>query len=160
MRKFIQKHSQKIFTASILTKAGIGVVEIIVGVFFYFVSYATLNRLADVFIYSEIAEDPDSIFLKMLGSGFQSLFAYSKLFWAFLLIAHGVVKVFLIHGLLRNKRWSYLVSAIVFSYFILDQTRRFFSIPSIFLGLITLFDILVVFLILFEYRKRFFRNEK
>lgn len=158
MRKFIHKHSRKIFTASILVKAGIGILEIIIGVFFYFTSYEALNKLGDVFLYQEIVENPDSIFLNFLNTSFHSIFIYSKSFWAFLLLTHGITKIFLIHGLLRDRGWSYIISAVIFTYFIFDQTCRLFLHPSFVLGVITLFDIFVVGMILYEYRLKNKRN--
>lgn len=154
MKKFIQKHSHKIFTTSILLKAAIGVLEIIVGVLFYFISYDTINKIGEVLISEEIAENPNSIFFRFLDTSFHSIFIYSKLFWAFLLLAHGITKVFLVGGLLRGKSWSYTVSALIFSYFIFDQTYRLFFHPSFLLGIITVFDIFVVLAILYEYRQK------
>jgi uncharacterized membrane protein len=160
MRKFIQKHSHKIFTTSILLKAAVGVLEIVVGALFYFMSYEAINKIGEVLINEEIAENPNSIFFHFLDTSFHSIFIYSKLFWAFLLLAHGITKVFLVGGLLRGKNWAYTVSAIIFSYFILDQAHRLFVHPSFLLGIITVFDVFVVFAILYEYRQKKRRQDE
>ena len=68
------------------------------------------------------------------------------------LLSHGVIKAVLIVGLLREKLWYYPVAIIVFVSFILYQLYRFNHTHSIWLLLITLLDIVVIWLTWHEYR--------
>jgi uncharacterized membrane protein len=51
--------------------------------------------------------------------------------YAFYLLSHGLVKVLLVAGLLREKLWAYPASLIVLSAFIAYQTYRYSSTHSI-----------------------------
>ena len=68
-------------------------------------------------------------------------------FYAFYLSSHGVVKVALVVGLLREKLWAYPASRIVLALFVLYQLYRFSYTHGLGLIVLTLFDIVVMGLI-------------
>jgi uncharacterized membrane protein len=86
--------------------------------------------------------------------GFQGFTATPQAVWVFIFLSHGIVKLALIAGLLRNKLWAYPWSAAIFSLFILYQLWQMMSTPSLVLLLIIALDVIVVFLVLHEYRYR------
>ncbi len=99
----------------------------------------------------------DSILEIVLGSIFYIAdpgLISAQSFWASLLLAHGIVKIFLIWGLLHNKLWAFPLSALVFSCFVLYQIHDFLTSHSPFVVLITIFDAFLIVLILHEYRHR------
>ncbi|MHB8174923.1 MAG: DUF2127 domain-containing protein, partial [Nitrospirota bacterium] len=65
---------------------------------------------------------------------------------------HGAVKLFLAAGLVRNKLWAYPASIAIFSGFALYQFYQLSLGYSLFLWIVTIVDILVVGLIVHEYR--------
>jgi len=73
-------------------------------------------------------------------------------FYAFYLLSHGIVKVFLVIGLLRNKLWAYPVSLVVLGVFIVYQLYRFSYTHGFGLMVLTVFDVVVMGLIWHEYR--------
>jgi len=72
-------------------------------------------------------------------------------FYAFYLLSHGVVKLFLVVGLLKGKLWSYPASLIVLGLFILYQLYRYSYTHGVGLIALTVFDIVVMALIWHEY---------
>jgi len=66
-----------------------------------------------------------------------------------------VVKIFLVAGLLRNRRWAYPAALAVFGTFILYQVYRFSYTHSLGLVALTIFDLAVMWLIWREYRLRY-----
>jgi uncharacterized membrane protein len=76
----------------------------------------------------------------------------SKSFYAFYLLSHGVIKLLLVIGLLRNQLWSYPASLIALAAFIIYQLYRFSYTHSVGLIALTLFDFLVIALIWHEWR--------
>lgn len=158
MKKFFAKHSYKFFKTGVLIKAGIAIIEIVAGLVFYFLSYATMNAIVIALIHLVI-KNPDSVVWNWVNSGFHDLVIYSTSFWAFIFLSHGVTKILLTRGLLRNKTWAYIGSLVVFSYFIINQVYQSIRNPSFALELITIFDMVVVFLIFYEYRRHMVRRE-
>lgn len=158
MKKFLKKHSYGLFKAGVLIKLGIAIAEIIVGLAFCFLSYEAMGALLTSVIHVVI-KDPNSPVWTLVNSGFRDLVVYSTSFWALIFLSHGVTKILLTQGLLRNKAWAYISSLLVFSYFIVNQIYQAIKNPSIALELITVFDGIVVFLIFYEYRHRIVRHE-
>lgn len=76
----------------------------------------------------------------------------SQHFAGFYLLSHGVVKLWLVTGLLKNKLWYCPVSLVVFGMLALYQFYRVAHTHSIMLLLFTLFDCFVLALIWHEYR--------
>jgi uncharacterized membrane protein len=85
----------------------------------------------------------------LAGAGFS---VSSQHFYAFYLLSHGLVKVALVIGLLRNKLWAYPASLVVLSLFIVYQVYRYSYTHSMGLIVLTVFDVFVMFLIWHEYR--------
>ena len=74
------------------------------------------------------------------------------MFAAVYLLGHGVIKLWLIIGLLREKLWYYPTALVVFGLFIVYQLYRYSFTHSIWLLLITIVDLVVIGLTWHEYR--------
>ncbi len=151
MRSFFRTHSRQLFKGGVLIKAGIGLAEIAVGVIFVVLNQNAINTLASYLIPASLAGGSIEAVIQ---SGLHDIFLYSNAFWAFIFLSHGVTKMVLTYGLLRDMIWAYIASLIVFSYFIINQIYNDVLHHSVALELITLFDIIVVFLIFYEYRQQ------
>ena len=73
-------------------------------------------------------------------------------FYAFYLLSHGLVKVMLVVGLLREKLWAYPACFAVFGAFIGYQLYRYSYTHEIGLILLSIFDLFVIYLAVHEYR--------
>ena len=142
------------FEGGIILKLIIAIGEAILGILFYFVSTPTLNNIFFFLIGQEGVEQPRNLLWGYIVHGYQGLVGPNQPFWAFLFLSHGLVKIVLAWALLKNKLWAYPAAAAVFSFFAIYQIYILLSQPTVFLTLFTLFDIVVIALILHEYRHK------
>ena len=76
----------------------------------------------------------------------------SKTFAVVYLISHGIIKAALVIGLLRNQYWAYPASLIVLWLYVIYQLYRFSVTLSIGMAMLTVFDLVVIWLIWHEYK--------
>lgn len=150
------KTLDRFFYASIWLKGLHAVFEILGGVALLLTSPAFIMRVVAMVTQDEIAQDPNDFIANALRNAAQQISVSSERFAAVYLLSHGVVKVFLVAGLLRNRPWAYPASLAVFGAFIAYQVYRFTLTHSIGLVALTLFDLVVMWLIWREYRLREF----
>jgi uncharacterized membrane protein len=150
--KMSQQQMHRLFALSILIKAVDGVLEMIGGSLFMFVSPKALNSLVILFTAHELSEDPDDWFAITLRHAVHSLSPDSKLFVSVYLVAHGLVKVILAAGLLRKKLWAYPAALWFLGMFLLYQLYRFSHTHSLGLLALSAFDLFVAALVWLEYR--------
>ena len=146
-----EQRIHRIFEVSILLKGAHALIECIGGLALALASTASIAGLVNRLTQEELIEDPnDFIATHLLGLA-QGLSVNSKHFYAFYLLSHGIVKLALVAGLLRNKLWAYPVSLVVLALFILYQIYRFYYTQSVGLIVLTVFDVIVMVLIWHEY---------
>jgi len=144
-----EKGLHEAFQIGVILK-GIGaILEIILGLLLIFGT--NILDLVYSLINDELLDDPNDFF----ASHFHALVAptpQALLFGGLYLLSHGVVKGFLIAGLIRNKLWAYPASLAVFSLFILYQLVRWTHTHSLWLLSLTFLDMIMMWLIWHEYR--------
>lgn len=138
------------FKAGVILKGVNGLLEIFVGALLLF--SGTLTGVADFFIQNELVEDPHDFVANFFQNVLPLLSAKVALFGAIYLISHGLVKVFLIFHLLKNKLWSYPASIVFLFLFIVYQLYRFILTGSIWMAFLTIFDLILISLIWHEYQ--------
>jgi uncharacterized membrane protein len=142
----------QLFQLSVLLKGAHALIECASGVLLAVVSTQTIVGWVDWLTQDELSEDPHDFVAAHLSAMAQHFTVSSKNFYSFYLVSHGLVKVVLVVGLLKEKLWAYPVSLAVLGVFILYQVYRFSYTHSPGLVALTLFDILVIALIWHEYR--------
>lgn len=152
--KMSQQQVHRLFAAGVLIKGVDGVLETIGGILFMFVSPKALNSLVIFLTAHELSEDPDDWFAASLRSAVHNLSSDTKLFVSVYLVAHGLVKVFLVAGLLRKKLWAYPAALWFLAIFILYQLYRFSHTHSLGLLALSAFDLFVAALVWLEYRSQ------
>ncbi len=140
----------EVFEISIVLK-GIGaLVETVLGILLL---YSTnVLDIIRALLENQLIDDPDDFF----ASHFYSLLNPTPAalhFGGLYLLSHGIVKLFLIAGLLRRKVWAYPASMAVFALFIAYQSVRFLRTHSLWLLFLTAVDVVVIWLIWHEYRR-------
>ena len=145
-----EKNIRRVFTISVLLKAANAVLEIVGGTLLLFTGAVT--NLIEYLARGELIEDPSDFLANSIQHYLPYLSEHSQLFAAFYLLSHGIIKIFLAVGLLRRKLWAYPSAIIVFILFILYQIYRYTYTHSIFLILLTIFDLFVVWLTWHEYK--------
>ena len=149
-----RQHVHRLFAVSVLIKGVDGVLETIGGILFMFVSPKALNSLVIFLTAHELSEDPDDWFSTSLRHAAHNLSSDSKLFVSVYLVAHGLIKVFLVAGLLRKKLWAYPAALWFLGIFIFYQVYRFSHTHSLGLLVLSAFDLFVASLVWLEYRSQ------
>ncbi len=152
MDRASEKNIRLAFLISLGFKGAHAVLETIGGTLLFFVSTGFIYSLVQMLTLVEITEDPNDFIANYLLRSAQAFTVDTKTFVALYLLAHGVVKLFLVFALLKNKLWAYPLSLLVFGLFIAYQLYRFAYTHSPFLILLTLFDLVVMWLIWHEYK--------
>lgn len=152
------KLRELLFRVSVLLKGFDGALEIVGGIALWVVSPGLIVRVVGLLTQDEIAEDPHDIVANYLrhASGHFSLL--SEHFMAIYLLGHGLVKIFVVVALLRNKLWAYPVAISVFGGFVVYQVYRFALTRSVGMIVLTVIDIIVIWFIWQEYRAVRSRN--
>src|SRR6266508_1776963 len=133
------------FEVAVVLKGLDGLIEVIGGILLLVVSPGALNNLAVRLTRAEISEDPHDFAahrLLHLTAGLH----HTQAFGALYLLSHGAAKIVLVAALLRQQRWAYPAMLVFLLIFIGYQCYRIVYAPSIALALLTLFDLLVVWL--------------
>jgi len=141
-----------VFQISLWLKGVFALAEIAGGIGAFFIPQQFLVRVAAAITKGELAEDPHDVIANYLLHSVQALSISAKHFTAIYLLGHGVVKLWLIVGLLREKLGYYPVAILVFALFILYQLYRFDSTHSAWLLFVTAVDVVVIGLTWHEYR--------
>jgi uncharacterized membrane protein len=141
-----------VFELSLWLKGAFALSEVIAGVAAYFISQQFLLSMVLWVTKEEFAEDPQDIIANSLLHAVQNFSVSTQKFVALYLLGHGVIKLWLIIGLLRRRLWYYPVAMVVFASFIAYQLYRYTFSHSVWLLLITVLDIIVVALTWHEYR--------
>lgn len=149
---FQEKNLHLAFQISLIVKGIFALLDILGGVAAYFVSQQFLLSLILAVTREELTEDPTDIVVRYLLHTAHNFSLSTQYFTSIYLLSHGVIKAFLIVGLLRERLWYYPVAIVVFVSFIVYQLYRFNHTHSIWLLLITLLDIVVIWLTWHEYR--------
>ena len=142
-----------VFEVSLLAKAVFAVVEIVGGLAAYLVPQAVVLQLVERIAREELLEDRRDLIASYLLQWAQGFSISTRHFTAVYLLSHGVIKLWLIIGLLRGKVSYYPIAIGVFSLFIAYQLYRFHFTHSIWLIVLTVFDAVVIGLVTNEYRQ-------
>ena len=144
-----EQYLRRVFILGVLLKALNGAVELVLCVALVFVG--STSHLVQILVQGELIEDPTD-----LVAGYVQHFAYPFLrhrhaFAAVYLLSHGLIKLLLAAGLLREKLWAYPVAIAVFVLFAIYQLYQFYFSHSSLLMLLTIFDLVVIGLTGHEY---------
>src|SRR4051812_7677193 len=145
---------RKVFQASVALKGVNALVESAIGIVLYIVSTDQIVAWAKSLTLHELTINPNDFIANHLLSLAQNFAMNSKQFYAFYLFSHGLIKVLLVIGLLRNKMWAYPVSLVVLGLFVIYQMYRFSHTLSAGLVALSVFDAFVMALIWHEWRVR------
>ncbi|MEP6563571.1 MAG: DUF2127 domain-containing protein [Mesorhizobium sp.] len=147
-----ERRVHQIFEISLLLKGAHALIECVGGLLLALISTSAIVSLVNRLTQEELIEDPHDLVAGQLMGLANNFSVGTQHFYAFYLLSHGLVKVALVIGLLRNKLWAYPASLVVLSLFIVYQLYRFSYTNSVGLIVLTVFDLIVMWLIWHEYR--------
>jgi uncharacterized membrane protein len=142
------------FRVLIILKGLDGLLEVVGGILLLIVKPEQITGVAQFLTQHELSQDPHDLFANLVLHGASSLSgAHATLFGAFYLLSHGLVKVVLVWAVLRDKLWAYPWMIAFLGIFIVYQVYRMFVRFTLGLFLLTVFDIVVVWLTVREYQR-------
>lgn len=142
----------QLFLLSVILKGIDAMIEVIGGLALAFVGQRQILMLVGWLTRGELVEDPHDFVANALLHFAQTFSIGSKTFYTYYLASHGAIKLVMVAGLLANRRWAYPFGLVVMGIFIAYQVYEYARTFSIGMLLLTLFDMIVVWLIWREYR--------
>ncbi len=146
-----EKRIDEFFRVSVFLKGVHSVIEIIGGVLLLIIPPNVFIHIGVWLTQEELLEDSHDLIANYLLHASSGLSLGTTIFGGLYLLSHGVIKIILVLALLKNKLWAYPWSLFVLGLFIVYQVYRFTLAHSIFLILLTGFDLIVMWLIWKEY---------
>jgi uncharacterized membrane protein len=142
------------FKVSLYLKGLDGLLETLGGVLLLLISPEQINHLARWFTQGELSQDPHDFIANHILKTAHHLTGSSLAFGAAYLLSHGLVKIFLVFEVLRGRLWAYIALITVTALFVIYQIYRMAAVRfSVSLLLLTLFDLLIIYLTQKEYRR-------
>lgn len=141
------------FEIGLAIKALGGLLETIGAGLLLFINPARLSSLVRFLTQRELAEDPKDIIANLLLTFSHGFTVNTQYFGVFYLALHGIIKCVLVYLLWRKKLWAYPAAIAVFSVFAAYQIFSIIRHPSIFMLLLTVFDLAIIILAVIEYKR-------
>ena len=147
-----EKYLHLAFEVSLVLKGVFAAAETFSGIAAYFVTQQLLSGVVERITRAELLEDPRDLVANYLLHSAHDFSVSTRNFAAAYLLTHGIVKLWLIIGLLRQKLWYYPAAITIFGLFIVYQVYRYALTHSPWLLLLTVVDLVVIGLTWHEYR--------
>ncbi|HVB31895.1 MAG TPA: DUF2127 domain-containing protein [Gemmatimonadaceae bacterium] len=144
----------RLFDLGVILKGIDGVLEVIGGAVIAAAGPRTLNAAVLFLTAHELSEDPHDVVANLLRHGVAQLSSNTTLFASAYLVGHGVVKLILVAGLLRERRWAFPAALWFMGAFVVYEGYRIALTRSPALMVLTAVDLGVLVLIWREYRWR------
>jgi uncharacterized membrane protein len=129
-----------------------GILEVIGGLVLLFVSPDSISHFIRFLTAHELAQDPNDFIARHLLHSASQLTHSSTVYGGIYLLSHGVAKVVLVVLVLKDRLWAYPWMIGLIAVFIAYQVYRLTYKVSFGLIVLTLFDMLVIWLTWREYR--------
>jgi uncharacterized membrane protein len=147
-----ERQIHRLFQVSVLLKGAHAAIECASGITLALISTESIARLVNFLTQDELVRNPNDFVATHLLAWAQHFSVETKHFYAFYLVSHGVVKLLLVVALLRGKLWAYPASLVVIGLFIVYQLYRYSYTGGLGLIVLSVFDVLVMWLIWHEYQ--------
>lgn len=141
------------FRVSLWLKGADGALELLGGLLLLIFPPDALGSLVRSLTRHELSEDRHDIIANYLLQQTHNLSKSATIFGALYLLTHGVIKLVLVVSVLRERLWAYPWMLGFLVAFIVYQAYRWALQPSVWLVLLTVFDVFVAVLTWIEYRK-------
>ncbi len=147
------KGLHRLFELAIFVKGVDGFLETVGGLLLLFVPLHSLDTLVRWLVAHELSESQDWV-ARAAEHLLNSLSLNTKLFASVYLVSHGLVKIFLVYALWREKLWAFPAALCFLALFVVYQLYRFTHTHSTALVIFALLDICVAWFIWREYLAR------
>lgn len=129
--------------------------ETIGGIFFLIVKPEQINRWVDSLTRGELSQDRHDFIANHILKAAHQLTGGALIFAGLYLLAHGIVKLVLVIEVIRDHLWAYIALIVVTVLFAIYQIYRIALVKfSISLVLLTIIDLVIIYLTQKEYRRQ------
>ncbi|MGB3413770.1 MAG: DUF2127 domain-containing protein [Microbacteriaceae bacterium] len=142
------------FSLSLILKGIDGVLELLAGGVLLIFGPEPIRNLVHTLTAAELAREPHNLIANWLVHTAEQLNLSAAIFVSVYLLLHGVVKVVLVGAVLRERLWAYPWMVAFLIVFIVYQCYQMVVAFSWWLLALTVFDLLIVWLTVREYRER------
>ncbi len=139
------------FDISVLLKGVVSFVEVVAGTLAFFVPVSAVTNFLMRTVGDELSEHSDKLGA-LLAHSAQQLSVTSSTFIAMYLLSRGLIKLVLVVALLKNQLWAYPSSLVLLGMFVAYQCYQLMVGHSLFIALLTIFDLVVMYFIWREYQ--------
>jgi uncharacterized membrane protein len=139
------------FLVGVVLKGLDSCLELLGGITLVLVSRAQIQHAITLLV-RQLAGNPSGFVARHATEMAQHLNPGTQQFIAAYLLAHGIIKVTLVAGLLKGVRWIFPVALVILTGFIVYQVWRLAHMPSWALAAFTVMDAIVVVLVWLEWR--------
>jgi uncharacterized membrane protein len=143
----------RLFVLAVILKGLDGLLELAAGASLLIVGPTGLHAIVTWLTERELSEDPGDVVANLIRTGAAHLTSDTALVAALYLLAHGVIKVLLAIGLLREKAWVFPIAAAFFAIVIGYMGYRLYLAWSWTLLILAALDAVTLVLLLGEWRK-------
>jgi uncharacterized membrane protein len=152
LRAVREKYIYRLFRTGIVLKGILSATEIFAGVFVLLVDPSIVGQAIITASQRELLEEPGNFIASHALTLAQQFSLTPQMFLAVYLLSRGIIKFALVIALLKGRLWAYPASLVVLGLFMIYQIYEIAIGHSAFLIALTLFDIIVMWLIWHEYR--------
>lgn len=153
------QHRHALLIGTAVTKLIDGSLELLAGLSFYMFEKNVFLHFLQTLFHHELVEDPNDILYALSATFLHNLSISTQHFIAFYMIVNGVLKVFLMTLVLKQRMWAYPTTASVLGMLVLYEIYRFVHTHSVFLAVLIIIDVAVMYLILDEYKRLAYTSE-
>jgi len=145
--------TDRAFRTSLYLKGLDGLLETFGGILLLLIKPEQINHFAKWITQGELSQDKHDFIANHILKTAHDLTGASLIFGALYLLSHGVVKIVLVFEVLRGRLWAYIALITVTALFVVYQVYRLTVKFSLSLLLLTIFDLVIIYLTQKEYRR-------
>lgn len=146
-----EKIIHKVFKTITILKGLQAIITILLGIALLMLSKEFVSNIIIFLVKIGLAGNPDNFIAQNLLQFGINLTLEIKLYFSIYFMIHGAVGLSLVWGIIKKPSITYPVSLLIFIGFVIYQIYSYFIAPSMWLLLLTLFDVLFIGLLFYEY---------
>jgi uncharacterized membrane protein len=151
----VEKDILWLFDLALIVKAIDGALEVLAALLVLFVPPALVIRLAEFATGGELSQDPGDFIATSIRNTAHSFAVHTHYLFAIYLTLHGLIKVLLVIGIFTKKRIAYPLFMVALIIFGLYEAYRGFVLHELLLQAFAVFDLSLLILTSYEYRRRY-----
>ena len=141
------------FRVSLFIKAIDGSLQLIGGTLLMIIPHATLVSWLDRLSTQVMPDHNDTLIAQLLRTASEHYSVRAEIFLSLYMLSHGVIKLGLVYGLLREKLWVFPLAFVAFAGLILIELDRIFIHHYWGVIILLCFDTFVLTMVILEYRR-------